>query len=108
MAITVINTPDTIEFHTSIPGAPKNPVPFVSIQLGTWELPARTESGIVIDSGGDNDYPPVLSASDARKLAKWLVKAADDLEGVDNKKHNNNKKRQHYEEDDDETGGYKF
>lgn len=104
MAIIAINTPDTLEFHTNIPGAPKNPVPYVSIQLGTWELPTRTESGIIIDTGGAADYAPILSPTDARKLAKWLNKAADDLEGVPSKK---NKKKAHYNEDDDETGGYR-
>lgn len=106
MAITAINTSDTIEFRTNIPGAPKNPVPYVSIQLGVWELKEKTESGIIIDSGGSTDYSPVLSAADARKLAKWLNKAADDLEGVVAKK--NNKKKHQYDDDDDETGGYKF
>lgn len=106
MAVTSINTPDTIEFRTSIPDAPKDPIPFVSIQLGTWELTSRTDTGIIIDSGGDTNYSPVLSASDARKLAKWLNRAADELEGISVKK--NNKKKHHYEEDDDETGGYKF
>lgn len=106
MAIIAINTPDTIEFRTNISGAPKDPVPYVSIQSGIWELNTRTESGIIIDSGGSTDYPPVLSALDARKLAKWLIKAADELEGVDVKK--NNKKKHQYEDDDDETGGYRF
>lgn len=106
MAIIVVNTSDTIEFHTNIPGAPTNPVPYVLFQLGTWELPARNESGVIIDTDGDQGFPPVLSATDARKLAKWLTKAADDLEGVSSKK---NKKKHHFDDDeDDETGGYKF
>lgn len=106
MAITTINTADTLEFRTSLPGAPKDPPPYVSIQLGTWELATKTESGIIIDSGGDTNYSPVLSAADARKLAKWLSRAADEMEGISTKK--NSKKKHHYEEDDDETGGYKF
>lgn len=108
MAIIAINTPDTIEFRTNIAGAPKDPIPYVTIQLGIWELKARTESGIIIDAGGSTDYPPVLSANDARKLAKWLNKAADELDGVISKK---NTKKKHYnqdEEDDDGMGGYKF
>lgn len=107
MATTVINTPDTIEFRTSKPEAPKNPVPYVTIQLGNWELGYGDDLGIVIDAGGDAAYPPVLSATDARKLAKWLNKAADELEGIDGKKSH---KKKHYtaEEDEDETGGYKF
>ncbi len=107
MATISINTPDTIEFRTNLPGAPKNPVPYVSVQLGTWELAARTETGIIIDTDGSADYPPVLSSNDARKLAKWLNKAADELDGVAPKKQT--KKRHHYEEDDDDTnGGYRF
>lgn len=106
MAIISINTPDTLEFRTSMSGAPKDPVPYVSIQLGAWELATKTESGIIIDSGGDPNYSPLLSAADARKLAKWLTRAADDMEGISVKK--SSKKKHHYEEDDDETGGYKF
>lgn len=108
MATISINTPDTIEFKNIVPGKPLNSAPFVSIQLGTWDFSTRTETGIVIDTDSSPDNPPVLSATDARKLAKWLARAADELDGADKSHKKTNKKRTHYEEDDDETGGYRF
>lgn len=108
MATISINTPDTLEFKNIIPGSPLSSAPFVHVQLGTWEFNDRTDTGIIIDTDSSPDAPPVLTGSDARKLAKWLLRAADELDGVDKSNNKKKKKREHYEEDDDETGGYSF
>lgn len=108
MATISINTPDAIEFRNIIPGKAINTAPFVSAQLGTWEFETHTDTGVVIDTDNSANNPPVLSASDARKLAKWLIRAADELDGSIKSTKKNQKKRTHYDEDDDETGGYKF
>jgi hypothetical protein len=52
----------------------------------------------VIDVYGSQ--APLLTPADARKLAKWLNKAADELEGPKSSKKPGHKQR-HYEEDDD-------
>ncbi|NBT75206.1 MAG: hypothetical protein EBT15_04405 [Betaproteobacteria bacterium] len=98
MATVVINQPNHIEFKNV--SAVKSPAdaPTVSFQAGDWDAENYTEAGIVVDVFGPQ--LPLLSPADARKLAKWLARAADDLEGV---KHD--KKRKHRprsDEDDDQ------
>jgi hypothetical protein len=102
-----INTPDEIEFQNFRQGIAAENLPYMSAQLGDWEIGDSVEAGIVIDAGSSANYPPILSASDARKLAKWLNRAADALDNVDNSAKKRNKKRSHYAEDDD-TEQYRF
>lgn len=104
MATLSLNTPEAIEFkniHADL--APKD-CPFIISQVGDWDCGGHVESGIVIDSAGTDVYPPILSANDARKLAKWLTRAADILDGA-KEAPKKSKRRTHYEEDDDQ---YKF
>lgn len=95
MATVVINQPDHIEFRNV--NAAKSPAesPTVSLQAGDWDAENYTETGIVIDVYGPQ--LPLLSPADARKLAKWLNRAADDLEG-----HKPDKKRKNRYHSDDE------
>jgi len=97
VATVVVNKPDHIEFSNV--NAAKSPVdsPTVSFQAGEWDADNYTEAGIVIDVFGAQ--LPLLSPTDARKLAKWLVRAADDLEGVKSDKKRKHRPRQ--EEDDE-------
>lgn len=99
MATVVVNTPDHIEFKNVI--AVKNPddSPTVSFQAGDWDAGSHTESGITVDVFGAQ--LPLLSPTDARKLAKWLNRAADELEGV--KADKKRKHRPRREEDDDNS-----
>jgi len=100
-----LNTADEISFRNVIMDAKVVDYPALSAQLGIWELGQQTETGIVIDAING----PVLSPNNARKLAKWLTDAADQLDGSSTSK--KNKRRQHWEDDDeqaDETGTYKF
>lgn len=96
MATVVVNKPDHIEFSNVNTAKPPADSPTVSFQSGEWDAENYTEAGIVIDVFGPQ--LPLLSTADARKLAKWLVRAADDLEGV-----KSDKKRKHRPrlEDDD-------
>lgn len=105
MATLHINTADTLEFKNIRPELQAKDYPFISAQLGDWEIAGKLEPGIVIDAAGTDDYPLLLSANDARKLAKWLTRAADVLDGA-TKPPKQNKKRTHYEEDEDNQ--YKF
>lgn len=106
MATLTKNTADSIEFTELHAGDnPKTPS-FVIAQLGEWEIGGKNESGIVIDSSGPEVFPAVLSANNARKLAKWLVRAADTLDGASSSKPA--KKRQHYEPDDDNNYGLRL
>jgi len=90
------NTPHSIQF-VNADGSKNSPT--LSVQAGDWDAGDHVESGIVFDTFGEQ--APILSAADARKLAKWLTRAADIVDGVKNydKK---SKPRHHYEEDDDD------
>lgn len=105
MATLHINTADTIEFKNIRPALQAKDYPFISAQLGDWEIADKLEPGIVIDAVGTDKYPLILSANDARKLSKWLNRAADALDGTAAPS-KQNKKRAHYEEDDNNQ--YKF
>ena len=96
MATIVENRPDSIQFVNSSATGNKD-APTLAIQAGDWDVGDHVESGIVFDAYGDQ--PPILTSADARKLAKWLNRAADSLDGV---KHSDkkNKHRHHYEQDD--------
>lgn len=97
MATVVINQPDHIEFRNVNAAKSSAESPSVSFQAGDWDAGNYTEAGIVIDVFGAQ--LPLLSPTDARKLAKWLVRAADDLEGV---KHDKKRKHRPRPEEDDE------
>jgi hypothetical protein len=96
MATVVENHPDSIIFVNGGRGDKENS-PTLSVQAGDWEVEDHVESGVVFDAYGPQ--PPLLTPADARKLAKWLQRAADSLEGV---KHSDKKKSRHnyYEQDD--------
>lgn len=98
MATVVVNTPDHIEFKNVTAAAKaQDDSPTVSFQAGDWDAGSHTESGITVDVFGSQ--LPLLSPTDARKLAKWLNRAADGLEGV--KADKKRKHRPRPEEDDD-------
>lgn len=106
MATTItINTPETIEFRATYSGSDKAHS-FVVAQLGEWELDSQVETGIVIDSSDLDVFPAVLSANNARKLAKWLMRAAEQLDTPSSGK--SAKRRQHYEQDDDDDYGLRL
>lgn len=98
MATVVVNNPDHIEFRNVNVAAAHEDSPTVRFQSGEWRADNYTEAGIVVDVFGSQ--LPLLSPTDARKLAKWLNRAADDIDGVKTDK----KRKQRpprYEEDDD-------
>lgn len=96
MATVVENRPDSLVFVNGL-SADKKESPTLAVQAGDWEAGDHVESGIAFDTYGPQ--PPLLTPADARKLAKWLNRAADSLDGV---KHSDkkNKHRHHYEQDD--------
>lgn len=98
MANISVNNSAMIEFKNLAEGLKSEDVPTLTIQVGDWNNGKYVESGVAFDVVGDQ--LPLLSAHDARKLAKWLMRAADELEG---KKNRDNKKaaRRHDEDDDD-------
>lgn len=96
MATLVENRPESIHYVNNA-GANAKDAPTLIIQSGEWQVGDHVEAGIVFDTYGDQ--PPLLTSADARKLAKWLNRAADNLDGVKNSD-KKNKHRHHYEPDD--------
>jgi hypothetical protein len=95
VATVVINKPDHIEFRNVNADKLPDLAPTVKLQAGDWDADNYTETGIVIDVYGSQ--LPLLSPADARKLAKWLNRAADELDG-----HKPDKKRKNRYHSDDE------
>jgi len=104
-----INTLYEIEFQNFRRDVAPIDLPYISAQLADWDMGGTIEDGIVIDAAGPPEYPPILSATDARKLAKWLNNAADALDGEPGN-HKKQKKRNHnhHYDDDDEENEYSF
>ena len=97
MATVVVNNPDHIEFRNVNVVKASDDSPTVSFQSGEWRADNYVEAGIVVDVFGSQ--LPLLSPADARKLAKWLNRAADNIEGVKTDK--KRKPRPHHDEDDE-------
>jgi hypothetical protein len=98
VATIAINTPDNIQFM-NLDAGKKEDTPTLIISAGDWEIEQHVEPGIVFDITGAQ--APMLTSADARKLAKWLTRAADNLDGT--KKPDKKKNKSHrYEEDEDD------
>lgn len=97
MATVVVNRPDLIEFKNVTASCPAPDVPTLTGQAGVWDAGDHKETGIVVDISGVE--APLLTPADARKFAKWLNRAADELEGP--KPDKKNRPRRHYEDEDD-------
>lgn len=97
MATLVENRPDSIQYVNAV-GADTKDAPTLIVQAGDWQVGDHVEAGIVFDAYGDQ--PPILTAHDARKLAKWLTRAADNLDGVKNSDKKSKHRNNHYEQDD--------
>lgn len=104
MATVFENRPDRIHFVNVGHELNKADAPALVVQAGEWEVETDVAAtGVVFDTYGKQ--APLLLPADARKLAKWLSRAADALEGVkhhaDNKKGAHNKSRRRHDDDDD-------
>jgi hypothetical protein len=97
-----VNSADTIQF-VNVETGPTKDHPTLTVQAGDWDSGTTAMSGIVVDVTGTQ--APLLTPIDARKLSKWLARAADMLDGVKNSE-KKKKPRAHYEEDDDEFQQY--
>lgn len=98
MATVAVNTPENIQF-VNAEAVPVKNAPTLMVQSGDWQIGPHVEPGVVFDVSGDE--APMLTANDVRKLAKWLNRAADNLDGLKNSE-KKRKTRQHYESDDEE------
>lgn len=99
MATVVVNRPDLIEFKNISVAAPTEKPPTLNVQTGIWQVDdGNGEAGIVFEVSGNN--APLLNAADARKLARWLARAADELDGAAEKKKQKPKRRRDYDDNE--------
>lgn len=70
----------------------------VLVEVGTWKTETGNTSGVLVDIIGDMDA--LLSATDARKLGRWLLRAAEELDGKPAQERKGRAQRR-YEADDD-------
>jgi hypothetical protein len=97
VATVVVNTPDHVEFKNLAVGQKPESVPTLLVQAGIWEAKnGSKENGVIFDVTGAE--LPLLTAADARKLSRWLARAADTLDGGRKK---SDKSRRHYDTDDE-------
>lgn len=95
MATVTKNTADCIEFQNYSP----DDSPTLSVQAGQWQTGSGgQEPGLIFDVIGAQS--PLLSPDDARKLARWLERAAALVDGKKPEKKHKQKYRP--AEDDDE------
>lgn len=102
MAVIVSNSVDEIIFRDTSFSRDTTAAPTLSVLFGEWDQNGKSVSGILFETAGDTF--PLLTGSDARKLAKWLNDTADALEGV--APHKKTRGRNYYEQDDDPAADY--
>lgn len=106
MATVLTNTPDEIVFCNSAVDRKKEDVPTLKVIAGDWEVGTSLEAGVVIEVYGAQF--PMLTAADARKLSKWLNRAADLLEDLKPQKKKGNNKPRYETDDEDDNYGLRF
>lgn len=94
------NDPSIFEVRNDVPASDSEDPPTLLAEVGTWRSTQGKVSGISITTYGD--IATLLSPNEARKFSKWLIKAADGLEGSGNNRSRPGSKPSHYELDDDE------
>lgn len=99
--VIVTNELDIFELRNDIPVPEGEEQPTLLLESGTWNTRQGTISGISVSTFGD--VAPLVSPTEARKLAKWLQRAADELEGDDDRKPRPGSKRSHYELDEEDA-----
>jgi hypothetical protein len=94
----ISQTPDLFELKN--PDGQDNDPPTLLVEVGAWkDEKGVQQSGVSVAVYGA--LAPLLSAGDARKFAKWLLKAADELEGAGKTpERKGQKKRRDFEDDE--------
>lgn len=92
------NLPTIFELVNACEDAKDNP-PTLLLSAGIWKTEKGDKSGISISAFGEFD--PLVEPQDARRLAKWLLAAADDLSGEKKQKERKNNKKPRYDDEDD-------
>lgn len=99
MSSIINQTADIFELQNVNAAQKEADPPTLLAEAGTWRSPLGNQSGVSVTVYGD--MAPLLSVGDARKFAKWLLRAADELEGESKgAERKGQKKRREFEEDE--------
>ncbi len=100
MSSIINQTADSFELKNVQTDQKQTNPPTLLAEVGIWRSTEGNQSGVSVALYGD--IAPLLSASDTRKFAKWLLRAADELEGAMNRsaERKGQKKRREFEEDE--------
>lgn len=93
-----LNTPDLIEIVNDVPVTKGEDPPTVLAEFGTWKTETGDQTGVVFEVFGERT--PLLGVSEARRLAKWLMQAAERMDGGPVERRGGQKKRRHDEDDE--------
>lgn len=99
MATISVNSSENIQF-VNLDNKLGDDSPRLDVSAGDWQNGDHVESGVVFDVFGNQ--APMLTANDARKLSKWLARAADTLDGVKNSEKKHKQRHSRHEEDDED------
>lgn len=77
-SVITLHTPDTIEISNHCAFEDGQDPPSVLLHSSSWRIDGELRHGIAVEVFGHR--APLISAPDARSLAKWLNEAADYLE----------------------------
>ena len=97
--VIVTNEDDLFELRNDVPLEDGEDQPTVLVEAGTWKTHNGNTTGIAITTYGD--VAALVSPNEARKLAKWLTRTADRLDGESRNKARPGSKPSHYELDED-------
>lgn len=73
--------------------------PMLLLEVGLWKTQDGNKSGISVSTFGE--LAPIIEPQDARRLAKWLLAAADELSGEKKQKDRKGPRRAHWDDEDD-------
>lgn len=93
-----LNTPDLFEVVNEYPSEQSDDTPTLLIEFGTWKTENGNQTGISFEVFGAR--APILGPSEARRLSKWLLHAAERMDGSRADMRRGQKKRRHDEDDE--------
>ncbi len=83
-SVVTLRTPDSIEITNRCDFGEGQDPPTVFLHASSWHVEGKTAHGIAVEVFGHR--APLISATDARTLAQWLLESADYLERLPNSK----------------------
>lgn len=92
-------TDDTLELQNPVAEQKGEEPPTLLFEVGVWNMPTGQKSGIAVSAFGE--LAPLIEPQDARRLAKWLLAAADTLSGEKKQKGRKGPRRAHWDDEDD-------